>query len=98
LFGGWLVTTVSEWEPSNLGPLRMFGWQWVLLLMGLPGLITAALFLCLREPTRRGRVAGDKGMSLREVMRQVCRYCWNSGVMSLHGCFWNGTSERYMMS
>ena len=26
------------------------------------------------------------------------RYCWNSGVMSLQGCFWNATSERYMMS
>ncbi|MEP7312705.1 MAG: MFS transporter [Pseudomonadota bacterium] len=71
LFGGWLVTTVSHWEPSTLGPLRMFGWQWVLLLMGVPGLLTAALFLCLREPTRRGRIAGDKGMSLREVIRQV---------------------------
>jgi MFS family permease len=70
-FGGWLVTTVSHWEPSNLGPLRIFGWQWLLLLMGAVGLVTAALFLCLREPVRRGRVAGDKGLSMREVMRQV---------------------------
>ena len=71
IFGGWLVTTVSHWEPTSLGPLRMFGWQWVLLLFAVPGLLTAVLFLCLREPVRRGRVAGDKGMSLREVMRQV---------------------------
>jgi MFS family permease len=70
-FGGWLVNTVSQWEPSNLGPLRLFGWQWLLLIMGVPGLITATLFLCLREPVRRGRVTGDKGMSMREVLRQV---------------------------
>jgi MFS family permease len=69
--GGWLVTTVSHWQPSSLGPLRMFGWQWILLLMGVPGLLTAMLFLALREPIRRGRIAGDKGMSLREVMRQI---------------------------
>lgn len=70
-FGGWLVTTVSDWEPTTLGPLRMYGWQWVLLLMGLPGIVTAALFLALREPARRGRIAGDKGMTLREVLREV---------------------------
>ncbi len=70
-FGGWLVNMVSHWEPSNLGPLRMFGWQWLLLMMGVPGLITATLFLCLREPVRRGRVAGDKGMSMFEVARQI---------------------------
>jgi len=70
-FGGWLVTTVSQWEPTTLGPLRMYGWQWVLLLMGVPGLLTAVLFLSLREPRRRGRIAGDKGLSLREVLRQV---------------------------
>jgi MFS family permease len=70
-FGGWLVNTVSHWEPSTLGPLRMFGWQWVLLLMGVPGVVTAIIFLSLREPARRGRIAGDKGMSLREVLKQV---------------------------
>lgn len=70
-FGGWLVTTVSHWEPSSIGPLRVFGWQWILLLMGVPGLITAMLFLLLREPVRRGAVAGRQGMSLRDVLRQV---------------------------
>jgi hypothetical protein len=25
-------------------------------------------------------------------------YCWNSGVISLQGCSWNGTSDRYMTS
>jgi MFS family permease len=70
-FGGWLVSTVSHWEPSSLGPLRMYGWQWVLLMMGVPGLLTMALFLSLREPIRRGRVAGDRGMTMREALRQV---------------------------
>lgn len=70
-FGGWLVTTASGWDPSTLGPLRMYGWQWVLLLMGVPGLLTAALFMCLREPKRRGRAATDRGMPLREVLRQI---------------------------
>lgn len=71
LFGGWLVSTVSHWEPSSLGPLRLFGWQWVLLLMGSAGLVTMILFMSLREPVRRGRVAGDHGLTLREVLRQV---------------------------
>jgi hypothetical protein len=39
--------------------------------MGIPGVVTAIIFLSLKEPSRRGRIAGDKGISLREVLKQV---------------------------
>ena len=35
-----------------LGPLTIRGWQWILMFMGLPGLLVGLLFLTVKEPTR----------------------------------------------
>lgn len=51
--GGQLIGMVADWEPSRFLGLRMFGWQWILVGIGLPGLLTSLLFLLVKEPPRR---------------------------------------------
>jgi len=52
LIGGALVVMSATWEPTQLGPLTIRGWQWILMVMGLPGLLVGLLFLTVKEPTR----------------------------------------------
>ncbi|MBC2651162.1 MFS transporter [Novosphingobium flavum] len=51
--GGMLVMMAAGWAPSQFGPLRIFGWQWVMIVTGLPALLVALLFLTVREPSRQ---------------------------------------------
>ena len=52
--GGQLIAWTSTWPESSafLG-LRIFNWQWILIVIGLPGLLAAALYLLVKEPPRR---------------------------------------------
>ena len=69
--GGAVVSWVSTWQPTHIGPLVMHGWQWVLFCVGLPGLVIAGFIFALPEPKRRGRIAGGRGMPLSQVVREV---------------------------
>lgn len=51
--GGQLIATVAGWPPSEWMGLRIFGWQWILLWIGLPGFLISFLFLMVKEPPRR---------------------------------------------
>lgn len=52
LIGGMLVVQAGSWPVSQIGELSIFGWQWLLIWMGLPGLLVGLLFLTVREPQR----------------------------------------------
>lgn len=52
LIGGALVVMSANWPPTTFGPLTILGWQWILIVMGLPGLIVGLLFLTVQEPAR----------------------------------------------
>lgn len=52
LIGGALVVMSASWAPTVLGPLTIRGWQWILIVMGLPGLLVGLLFLTVKEPVR----------------------------------------------
>ena len=52
LIGGTLVVMSAHWAPFELGPLTIRGWQWILIVMGLPGLLVGLLFLTVTEPKR----------------------------------------------
>lgn len=52
LIGGWLVVRSLGWE-AHLGPLHIFGWQWILLGCGLAAVLVGLLFLTVREPPRQ---------------------------------------------
>ena len=55
--GGALVMMTAHWAPSHIGPLRIFGWQWIMVMTGLPALLVALLFLTVREPQRMADTA-----------------------------------------
>lgn len=52
IVGGMLIGMTAHWAPSEIGPLRIFGWQWIMIWNGLPGLLIALLFLTVKEPPR----------------------------------------------
>lgn len=61
LIGGKLVVMSASWAPTVLptvlGPLTIRGWQWILIVMGLPGLLVGLLFLTVTEPKRMAPAA-----------------------------------------
>jgi MFS family permease len=72
LIGGQLVQLVSGVEPWTLplvGTIRP--WQTVFLVIGLPGLLIAALMLTVREPRRRGASPSGQAIPLGEIARYV---------------------------
>jgi MFS family permease len=52
IIGGQLIGMTSTWAPTYVGGLRILGWQWILIGIGLPGLLIALLFLTVTEPPR----------------------------------------------
>jgi MFS family permease len=62
LIGGTVVHFVSGLPPLTL-PLvgTLHSWQATFLIVGIPGLIVAALFATIIEPARRGRISATAG-------------------------------------
>jgi MFS family permease len=52
--GGHLVYWAAAWPVSQWMGFTIHGWQWILMLVGAPGLLIAALLLLAKEPPRRG--------------------------------------------
>jgi MFS family permease len=65
LIGGTVIHFVAELPPVSL-PLvgLLHPWQITFILVGVPGLLVAALFMTVREPIRRGRISGTVVRSL----------------------------------
>jgi MFS family permease len=78
LIGGSAIAAVAHWDLSGIPVLeRLHAWQLVFLLVGLPGLLVALLFLTLNEPLRRERKPEQPGdgtgvfsADLREFLRR----------------------------
>lgn len=54
-WGGGAMLTFTDSLPQRTGVLGLtiFNWQWILIAVGLPGLLAALLFLLVKEPPRR---------------------------------------------
>lgn len=52
-FGGKLVVASAGWGDDRLLGMKIFGWQWIMVYMGLGGLVAAVLLLFAKEPTRK---------------------------------------------
>src|SRR5262252_7273440 len=50
--GGVLLTMVAAWPVTHWMGLTIHGWQWVLMMVGAPGLVIAAMLLLAQEPPR----------------------------------------------
>lgn len=78
--GGALLALVAAWQPTPLGPLLIRNWQWVLIMVGTPGLVIAALVYLLPEPARRGTLTvhgspatAAAALPVRAVFREIGR-------------------------
>jgi MFS family permease len=72
LLGGTVIHLVASFPPISLPVVgTLHPWQLVFMLVGLPGLLVAALFATVPEPARRGRVPGitAKSIPVRDVIR-----------------------------
>lgn len=71
LIGGKLVVMSATWAPTVIGPLTIRGWQWILIVMGLPAVLIGLLFLTVKEPSRMApavdapKVPADAGFGRR---------------------------------
>jgi len=69
--GGMLVTLAASWPVVHWMGLQTHGWQWILMLVGVPGLTIAGLLLLAREPARRGSVGQGKALPARAVLHEI---------------------------
>ena len=69
--GGHLVHWAATWPVSQWMDLTIHGWQWILMLVGAPGLLISALLLFAREPARRGTGVQGKSLPVKAVLREI---------------------------
>jgi len=86
IVGGTLTGLFTGLAPVRLPVIGMLhGWQLTLIVIGLPGLLVAALMATVQEPARRGRmsVGGARAVpsSKRPPVKDVLAFIWkNAGV------------------
>ena len=68
--GGHLVYWATTWPVSQWMGFTIHGWQWILMMVGAPGLLIAALLLLAKEPPRRG-AAQEKSPPITVVLREI---------------------------
>ncbi len=51
--------------------LTIHGWQWILMMVGAPGLVISGLLLLAREPARRGAAAYRERLPVFAVLREI---------------------------
>src|ERR1700730_4509927 len=69
--GGQLVSLAAAWPVSHWMGLTVRGWQWVLMMVGVPGLLISGLLLMVKEPARRGVTAHGKRLPVTAVVREI---------------------------
>lgn len=77
VLGGFVIGELSKAGDLHLAVLgTLHPWQLTFMIIGLPGLLAAALYLTLPEPVRRGRLEGaatTKAPSLPQVLRYLAK-------------------------
>ena len=73
IVGGALLGLVAGWDPTPVGPFLIRNWQWVLIMVGLPGLAIAVMVRLIPEPPRRGTIAKGKPLPVSAVAREIWR-------------------------
>ena len=71
IIGGALIGYTSHWQPTHLAGLVIHNWQWVLIMVGAPGLIIALLTYLLPEPARRGSIGAAKALPFKTILNEV---------------------------
>lgn len=77
VLGGQIIGWAYAQEPvivPMVGQLRP--WQLVFIIVGLPGLLVAALMITVREPERKGRLVIDGEVTQTIPFKQVLSFLW----------------------
>src|SRR5262252_6820790 len=69
--GGVLLTLVATWPVTHWMGLTIHPWQWVLMMVGAPGLLIGGLLLLAKEPPRRGVAAQMQAVPWSAVLREI---------------------------
>jgi MFS family permease len=69
--GGQLVSLAAAWPVSQWLGLTMHGWQWVLMMVGAPGVLISGLLLLAKEPRRRGVAAREGALPFKAVFHEI---------------------------
>jgi len=69
--GGLLISLLAAWPVTHWMGLTLHGWQWVLMMVGAPGLLIAGLLLLAQEPPRRGAMAQGRALPVKTVLREI---------------------------
>lgn len=75
ILGGQIVAHVMQAPPVRLPVVgELFAWQTVFLVVGLPGLLMAALMATVREPRRRERLPASAGEAQHLPLAAVVKF------------------------
>jgi len=69
--GGLLLTMVAAWPVTHWMGLTIHGWQWVLMMVGAPGLGVAGLLLLAQEPPRHVVTGQAQVVPWMAVFREI---------------------------
>src|SRR5450755_2259497 len=69
--GGQLVSLAAAWPVSHWMGLTMHGWQWILMMVGVPGLVISGMLLLVKEPARRGVTGRGKVLPVSAVLHEI---------------------------
>jgi MFS family permease len=64
---GWVIT----FPDKQIGPIFIHGWKWLLLLLAMPGFISAFLLFMIKEPPRRGIIGTGESLPFKVVITEV---------------------------
>ncbi|HKV38966.1 MAG TPA: MFS transporter [Blastocatellia bacterium] len=72
IIGGTVTQALSKMGPVSLPVIgTMYSWQMTFFVVGIPGLIVAALMSTVREPKRRGLLAGGTGRGQQQSVKPL---------------------------
>lgn len=69
--GGLLISLAAAWPAIHWMGLTTHGWQWVLMMVGAPGLLVSGLLLLAKEPPRRGTAAHGAPLPWKALLREL---------------------------
>lgn len=101
IIGATIIESLSGIESIQLGVLGTFKpWQMAFIIVGLPGLLIAALMFTFREPTRQGVIsATETSLSVKEVLSYMTQrwraYGPHFSAVALMGMLAIGTTIWY---
>jgi len=76
LIGGTVIEMVTQYDAIEFPVVGVLQpWQMTFFIVGLPGVIVAAIFfLTVRDPERKGIIAGSAGFTIRDVFAYIRKH------------------------